>query len=161
MRGFSLIELLIGLLIIGLLASMAVPAYSSYRIRAANSAALSDVKLLVLNELAFYNGFYQYVDFLPGDVGANGLLNKTVNLASGGTTNFTLALSSNVDSLAKVDASAQTVIVAARAKTGDIIIACEVERDNQLKQKPQTTPLTSADVPPSTPAVDLASWANL
>jgi len=52
--GFTLIELLIVVAIIGILAAVAIPQFSSYRIKGYNSNALSDLKMLKINLESMY-----------------------------------------------------------------------------------------------------------
>ncbi len=53
-HGFSLIELMIVIAIIGILAAIAVPQFNAYRVRAYNSLALSDLKVASLAQEAYY-----------------------------------------------------------------------------------------------------------
>jgi len=53
-KGFTLIELLIVVAIIAILAAIAIPQFSSYRQKAYNSAAVSDLKNSKTSLEAFY-----------------------------------------------------------------------------------------------------------
>jgi len=53
-KGFTLIELLIVVAIIGILAAIAIPQFASYRQKAYNSAAQSDLKNLKTGMEAYY-----------------------------------------------------------------------------------------------------------
>ena len=59
-HGFSLIELLVVVAILGVLAAIAIPQYASYRKRAFNAASLSDVKNLKTNMEAYRSDKQQY-----------------------------------------------------------------------------------------------------
>lgn len=53
-KGFTLIELLIVVAIIGILAAIAIPQFSSYRVKSYNTAAASDLKNVKTALEAYY-----------------------------------------------------------------------------------------------------------
>jgi type IV pilus assembly protein PilA len=59
-KGFTLIELMIVIAIIGILAAIAIPQFSAYRNRAFNAAALSDLKNAVTAQEAYFVDFQVY-----------------------------------------------------------------------------------------------------
>ena len=58
--GFTLIELLIVVAIIGILAAIAIPQFASYRQRAFNSQAMSDVRNTRTDLEGYYATWFQY-----------------------------------------------------------------------------------------------------
>ena len=59
-KGFTLIELMIVIAIIGILAAIAIPQFSSYRAKSYNAAALSDARNLRTDLEAYYAEWDQY-----------------------------------------------------------------------------------------------------
>jgi type IV pilus assembly protein PilA len=88
-RGFTLIELMIVIAIIGILAAIAIPQFSNYRMRTYNSAVLSDLRNAALAEEAYYTDNQSYTDDMSILVG-NYVSEGVVQIASVSKTGYTL-----------------------------------------------------------------------
>ena len=69
-KGFTLIELMIVIAIIGILAAIAIPQFSAYRQRSYNSAAQSDVRNAATAQEAYYVDFSKYANGISGFTGS-------------------------------------------------------------------------------------------
>jgi type IV pilus assembly protein PilA len=59
-KGFTLIELMIVIAIIGILAAIAIPQFNAYRARSYNAGALSDLRNIETAVEAYYVDFQKY-----------------------------------------------------------------------------------------------------
>ncbi len=84
-RGFTLIELLIVVVIIGILATVAIPKFSATREKAFLSTMKSDLKNLATQQEIYHNSVFSYGNTLAnvGASASDGVV-ITINEATGG-----------------------------------------------------------------------------
>jgi len=71
-KGFTLIELMIVIAIIGILAAIAIPQFAAYRVRGFNATALSDIRHMITAQEGYYAEYQTYSSDLAGVLSAYG-----------------------------------------------------------------------------------------
>jgi type IV pilus assembly protein PilA len=93
-EGFTLIELMIVIAIIGILAAIAIPQFSAYRQRSYNSSANADLRNAATAQEAYYVDHMRYTNVSGDLVGTYGLFTSkgvifTVNSGNASQYNMT------------------------------------------------------------------------
>jgi type IV pilus assembly protein PilA len=93
-EGFTLIELMIVIAIIGILAAIAIPQFSAYRQRSYNSSANADLRNAATAQEAYYVDHMRYTNVAGDLVGTYGLFTSkgvifTVNAGNASQYNMT------------------------------------------------------------------------
>ena len=156
--GFTIIEILVVVAIIGILTAIAIPSYNSYRQKAFNAQTVGDIYHINLFETQFFNDNKVYEAISIADKQADGLISKNVTLADSSVVLFEIrSLSLNVKVAAKVDGSKQTIVIGAKHDASTTLLALDIH-DNQYRKKTIANAFAISDLPPSTSANDLTSW---
>lgn len=157
--GFTLIELMIVVAILGILASIASVQFSAYRMKAFNGSSVSTVRSLELTQAAFYTDYFVYAPISIADQ-ANGLINKAVPLPGGGTATFILAYSDKIKTVSKTSTNPSSLVIVGKHDGGDRLIGVDSSAPG-TKYSLKTGTTTDADAPASTSGDDLSSWPFL
>ena len=67
MRGFTLLELLVVMTIVGILSGLAIPQFRDYRARAFDTRALNDLRVIALAEETYYLDSEHYLSCANSD----------------------------------------------------------------------------------------------
>jgi len=158
-QGFTLIEIMTAMAIIGVLAAIAIPLFHGYQVRASNSQAISDVYHLLLFENQFYDEHHEYVAIAVGDKQSDGLVSKNVTLSDGSTALFEIrTLTADVQVAVNTDATKQTIILGGLADGSSDIIALDSDASDGYHAIPISGTFTTASLPDATTANDLSTY---
>ncbi len=138
-KGFTLIELMIVVAIIGILAAIAIPQFSNYRTKAFNSAAISDLHTARMAEEAVFADYQVYgasvAATTTAGAAAGALLNANgfVSTTTAGQ-NAPVSLSNNVLLVANMTATTfADASVTAKHTSGDKLYAAETDQSGTFQ----------------------------
>jgi len=158
-QGFSIIEIMTVLVIIGILAAIAIPLMHGYQIRARNTQAVSDIYHLFLFENQFYDENHEYVPIAPSDKQADGLISKNVTLSDGSSALFEIrTLTADVQMAVNTDAGNQTIVIGGLAAGSSDIIALDPDAADGYRVIPLSGSFSAASLPNATTGNDLSTY---
>lgn len=185
-RGFTLVELLIVVAIIGILAAIAIPQFSQYRIRGFNAAANSDLRNIKIAAEAFVTDWQVYASTGALGVAGNGVVTPgpatpSFAVAAGSintdfpstATTFTFGISNGVSTVVNTTTGTGAAYTSGTAhRQGDIIYASDsgiTQLKRQVTLKVVGTVLASTGaaggIPVSTATLDdllpTSTWSTL
>ncbi len=154
-KGFSLVELLTVIGVIGILASIVLPKFASMRGKSFDTNALSDLKQIELYQKQFKGEHYIYAPFNVGDK-----TGSTLSVSVGGNSFTISSLSPDVELISKTSADGQTAIIAAKHTSSQTIVAMDLDAPGIVYKLENQAALTGAVIPASTSGNDLSGWAK-
>jgi len=169
-KGFTLIELMIVVAIIGILAAIAIPQFASYRNKAFNASALSDLHTARLAEEALYTDYQTYGASVPAagltiaSAASAGLAGAPVTSAAGYVATTTAGqaaafnLSKGVTLQAQTDAAVTAVAatITAQHAQGDKSYVAETDQSG-IYQKTVVVGVAFASVAATAATLDAAA----
>jgi len=152
-RGFTVIELLLAVVIIGILATLVIPKFGDLRNRSMDAMAVSDVKQMMLVQDQFKLGAGFYADFTVADK-----VGSTVSVVVQGQPFAHHTLSDDVEMLCLTSASGVSGIIVAKHIGSTRMIGIDLNFPGLIRKLETTGALADAAIPASTTGDDLSAW---